>query len=244
MGALGVAIVGSVLVGLAKIAEQADRTGARLKALTGSDFANKNLTARAKDLGTSPDKLAPFAEQEEGFVQRRRAVLDVRGGVSHPPGPYQPSPEEEAGARVNILNGRGAVPGGPQSSADVAKFTDTLLQAARIDKTPSDEARAGVSALEQSTFKTGKVTPADLDAINKISPSIGKEIAKAFSGSAAQGGLGRSLPESRRGQGVTSSCQRSAKHRSTDCGSEQGIAGHQGESRSRPAGHNRILGSS
>jgi hypothetical protein len=192
MGALAAAVVGSLLVGLAKVAEQADRTGARLKALTGSDFANKNLTARAKDLGTAPDKLAPFAEQEEGFVQRRRAVQDVRGGVSHPPG-FQPGPENEAAARVQIFNGRGAIPGGPQSSADVAKFTDTLLQAARIDKTPSEEARAGVSALEQSTFKSGKVTPADLDAVNRISPSIGKEIAKAFSGSAAQGGLGRSF---------------------------------------------------
>lgn len=192
MGALGVAVVGSLLVGLAKIAEQADRTGARLKALTGSDFANKNLSARAKDLGTSPDKLAPFAEQEEGFVQGRRAVQDVSGGVSHPPG-FQPGPQDEAAARVQILNGRGAIPGGPQSSADVAKFTDTLLQAARIDKTPSEEARAGVSALEQSTFKSGRVTPADLDAVNRISPSIGKEIAKAFSGSAAQGGLGRSF---------------------------------------------------
>jgi hypothetical protein len=195
MGALGVAVVGSVLVGLAKIAEQADRTGARLAALSGSGNTFADLSKQAKELGISIGDLAPISEASLKYTRQLRADQEQTGGISHPPG-FAGFPEGSEGAsasNVQIFRGSQAFPGGIPSDKNLDTFNKALIEGSRIDHTPKDDAIAGIRALQESTFKSGQVASQDIKTLQNVSPSLAQEVAKALSGSSANGGLGRNF---------------------------------------------------
>jgi len=191
MGALGTAVVGTVLVGLAKVAEAAERTGARLKALTGSNVAGEELTERAKALGISRSELGPIAEQGLTYTRQLRADENQRGIIQHSPS-FVAGPAEEAASQVQIYGPNQAAPGGHPTDQTIGSFQQALFEGAKIDRTPKDETLAGIKALQDSIFKSGKVTPDDLGNLAKVSVSLGEEVAKALSGF-GPGKLGRNV---------------------------------------------------
>jgi hypothetical protein len=191
-GAFGAAIVGSIVVGLAKMAEQADRTGARLKALSGSDNAFKTLSGQAKALGVDVGDLAPNFEKLVQYGRQLRADQNQAGGITHPPG-YTPGPAEEAASKVQIFSGKQAFPGGIPSDQSLAAFHQALIEGSRIDRTPKSEALGGIGSLLDSILKSGEVKAGDVTGLQKVSPSLAQEVAKALSGSSANGGLGRNF---------------------------------------------------
>jgi hypothetical protein len=191
MTTLGAVIAGSVLIGLAKIAEQADRTGARLKALSGSSNAFADLSKQAKELGINVGDLAPISEASLKYVRQLRADQAQSGGISHPPG-YVPGAAEEAASGVRIFNGSNATPGGIPSDRDLETFQRALIEGSRIDHTPKDDAIAGIRSLQDATFKSGQATSQDIKNLQNVSPSLAQEVAKGLSGPGA-GGLGRNF---------------------------------------------------
>jgi hypothetical protein len=193
MGALGVAVGGTVLVALAKLADEADKTKRRLDLLSnagrgGGESQYENLKKLAHELGVDPADLASGAETLFKGQQTARAADRT---VTHSP-TFVAGENEDAANRVQIFRGGNATPSSGLSSETLNTAIKAAIEAGRADNSSTKESVDALKGLYEST-KGGKglITT---DALDNLPPAISEALAKALSGSGA-GGTGQQFPQ-------------------------------------------------
>ena len=186
--AFGAAIVGSVVVGLAKMAEEADRAKARLSALAGGDERGNSLFSRlseqAKRLGGDVSDLQKPLEELVKFQQKSL----VNPSVIHPTNYDSSNPNAQSAAKVRVFSGNQESPGGPPTDQTLTGAVGTLLAAAKVDRQSIQEAAGPAADFFKGLRTGGKLTP---ELIDSLSPTQQSTLTKALSSSTAAGGTGQ-----------------------------------------------------
>ncbi len=196
MGFLGAAIVGSVLVGLAKIGDEADKAKRRLDLLTsagkgGGPSQAEHLNEAAKQLGVLPSDIAPAAET---LFKYRQNITAQDRNVIHPPG-FVAGPNQEAASQVQIFRPGQSSPGGAPTGETIITALKAAVEAGRIDRsTPKEASAAFNDFFEASSKGKGLVTVQALDQLQKASPSIANAVAQGASGTGV-GGTGQTFAD-------------------------------------------------
>jgi hypothetical protein len=176
-GALGAAVLGSLVVGLAKVGEESDKARARLKAL-GAEGAFEKLEEQAKALGLSTEDLQPGLESLQRYNQ---SVAANNPNIIHPQG-HLPGEAEEAAARVRIINGsNGSETGGRIPTDLFLNAQKTLLEATRVDQKDPAVAKQAVKSFIDDVLQNRALTPKAVDDLSKVSPTAGNVLAKSLS---------------------------------------------------------------
>ena len=186
--AFGAAIVGSVIVGLAKMAEEADRAKARLSALAGGDERGNSLftklSEQAKRLGGDVSDLQKPLEELIKFQQKAL----VNPSVIHPANYDPSSAAAQSAAKVRVFSGNQESPGGPPTDQTLTGAVGTLLAAAKVDRQSIQEAAGPAAEFFKALRTGGKLTP---ELIDSLSPTQQSTLTKALSSSTAAGGTGQ-----------------------------------------------------
>jgi hypothetical protein len=171
LGALATAIVGSVVVGLAKLGDEAQKSKLHLDALGASGETFDKLNDRAKKLGISTSALLPGIEQYRAAVNATDA--DLNRTVIHPPG-YKPNETEPNDVRI--------IGGGKETGARVPTDTfltahSALIESGQSEKVSGDEAAKQADAFEKKLLENRQLTA---DSVRELSPSAANNLAHAL----------------------------------------------------------------
>ena len=161
LGALGAAIVGSVVVGLAKLVDEADVAKKKLADLGASKGAFPGLSEDARRLKTDVTNLQPVFEQ---FLKMRNDV-DFSGNVRTAPGaePFKGGPFSEEKGRAST--------GALLSLAEAAKIED-----------PSKAATDFLAGVTKSKGVTSDVLRGAADQSEGFANQIAKSLPQRFAG--------------------------------------------------------------
>ncbi|WP_375782916.1 hypothetical protein ACE10Z_23670 [Bradyrhizobium sp. Pha-3] len=172
---LGAALAGSVLVGLAKVGEETDRTKSRLKGLGAGEGGFEDLSKQAKALGVEISSLQPRYEKFISFQQRS---LAGNRSISHPPN-FVPGEAEETAAGVRVLGGSGTIT--PPSKDSFQQFDKALFEEIRRDVGSADDAGKIADEFEQSLYEKG-LTPDALKSLQGSAPNAADFVTKSLTG--------------------------------------------------------------
>jgi hypothetical protein len=172
LGGLAAAIAGSVIIGLAKLGDEAQKAKLHLGALGASGDTFDKLNERAKKLGISTSALLPGIEQYRAAVNKTDAS---NPSVSHPPG-FVPGGTEEAASGVSIIGG-GKETGGRVPLSTFLSAHGALVASGQSEKISGDEAAKQADAFEKKLLDNRKLTS---DAVSELSPSAANNLAHAL----------------------------------------------------------------
>jgi hypothetical protein len=164
LGGLAIAITGSVLIGLAKLADEAANAKKRLSDLLQNPEAGKKLFEgiedSAKRLGTTASNLTPAIEK---LIEARQKLYADKG-IKFAPG-VLPSSESPFAALSN---------------ANITSASEALFRQMQVGRASTEEARAALLTYNTELAKTGQLTPAAVQAIADASPGAANDLAKSL----------------------------------------------------------------
>lgn len=189
---LGAALAGSVLIGLAKVGEEAQKSTARLKALGAGEGGFEELTQQAKALGVSVEKLEPGFQRLAAWNQK----LAAKQGhvVTFAPG-HEPSEAERSAANVEVIGSNGLT--GPLPPEILGKGYAALLNESRTDTSDTEKAIAAIDSFLDNARESGGVTSKGLEGLrgqlpnvaNFVARSSGAHFGRQFANAAEYGGF-------------------------------------------------------
>jgi hypothetical protein len=181
----GLAVVGSALIGLGRLADGVDDTKKKLADLRASPDAFKNLEENAKKAHTSVDKLAPIFEQiighrndlNSGGSVVRPTLFERPDGTlsSTPPNlPPKAAGSDGDGSNVNIINGAGR----SVNEATAQTASKSLFELTTAGK--ADDPQAAAVAFATAVREAKGLTVDIVEAFRKQSPGAADNIAKSL----------------------------------------------------------------
>jgi hypothetical protein len=192
MAALAATIAASILVGLAKLGDEADKAKRRLDSLSGAGKGGgeSQFGTLKKDLKELHADLADVAPLAETFFKSQQDSRASNRSVIHPPG-WSAGEAEEAANRVQTFNGSQVTPAGGLSSSTYETAIKSILEAGRISRATNKESSEAYNEFYGSTKGgKGQITADAYDKLTLAVPALADAVAKAASGSGV-GGTGQ-----------------------------------------------------
>jgi len=163
VGGLAAAIVGSILVALAKMGDEAivakKRLGDLLQNPTGGKSLFDALKKQANELGTEVSNLLPSMEN---LITLRNKTLS-RGNERYAPG----------SAPIDS-------PAGGFSNEKLFAFQKTLFEALKAGKAPTDEATKALADFTGELAKTGQLSTGMVENLAKTAPNAANVLARSL----------------------------------------------------------------
>jgi len=191
--ALGAALVSTLVVGLAKVSEEADKEKRRLDILTGAGKGGGESQAErvreiADKLNVIPDSIASSAEKLFTF---QRTLTSQDRSVTHPPG-FVAGENEAAAANVAVHGG--GTP--PPTNETITTALKAVVEAGRLDRTETSKAnKAFTDFFEKITSGKGLVTADAIKELRAASPSLAESVTRGASGT-GPGSTGQTFADS------------------------------------------------
>ncbi|MBR0687352.1 hypothetical protein JQ594_15580 [Bradyrhizobium manausense] len=176
---LGAALTGTVLIALAKLGDETQKSKARLKAL-GDESGFEKLSERAKHLGVSVDTLQPRYEK---FLAAQQRATAASGTVTYAPG-YQPGGPEETASNVRVVSGGRNLTPPPREA--FGQFDKALFEEIRLDVKDAEEAARLAEEFESGLSKNG-LTGEALRSLQESSPHAANFITGSLGNFLGQG---------------------------------------------------------
>ena len=194
LGALAAAVVGSIVVGLAKLRDEADQTERKLDLLAGGGKGSGVFSAwktDADNLGTSLGKVLPLVEQLTELKATQEAAQQSGGQVF-----------SSAFKQTELPPGAVRLPeGGPVTNEQNRAAAKATIEAGRLDRTSPDVATKQMADLLKGANSGKGLLTEDLLSPEKLSTSLGQAITDALRSSGAIPGNIQNTAQLRQGLG-------------------------------------------
>ena len=190
-GALAAAVVGSVLVGLAKLRDEADKTKRSLDIIAGGTGSGagggpgakgsglfESYKKDAENAGTSLAKVLPLAQQLTELKAKQEAAQRSGGQIF-----------SSAFKNSDLPPGAIRLPeGGVVTDEQNRAAVRATIAAGRLDRTPPEAAAKQIAALIGSANSGKGVLTEDALSTDKLAPSLGQALTTALRDAGAIGG--------------------------------------------------------